>query len=58
MEDHLNPEANTFYGREQTVYFTVEYDPIWGFPKEISFDVDRILDEQYVLTAEQFVAMN
>lgn len=54
IERHLKPEEDSFYGPNPVIDFTVNYDPIRGFPKSIYFDVERVVDEQYTLTVDNF----
>ena len=57
VEQHLGPPEERFSGPDNVVNFTVEYDPIWGFPNKIFYDAEQVVDEQYTLTARNFTVI-
>jgi len=58
VEQHLGPADERFSGSYNVVNFTVEYDPVWGFPNKIFYDAEQVVDEQYTLTARDFIVIN
>jgi len=57
VEQRLGPPEERFSGPDNVVNFTVEYDPIWGFPNKIFYDAEQVVDEQYTLTARNFTVI-
>ena len=57
IDGHLKPQSEDSFYQDSKINFTVEYDAILGFPKEIFFDAEQVLDEQYTLNVEQFTVI-